>query len=117
MSFVPFLPYNTRGRNASLVIRTPKIQKHTPSNPMLFNHTFPVLISHPHHPLWSVALVPVLAVEGGVVPDAVVVDVHHMYSPCFRAGNVLVAGGNIGVVVLPGVGGVVVHASFPLVHC
>lgn len=54
--------------------------------------------------------------EGDVAPDAVVVDVHHIYSPYSRVGNVLVVGGNIGAVVLPGVREVVVHASFPLIH-
>lgn len=60
-------------------------------------------------------LVPGTAAEGGA-PDAVVVGVHRMHSPCSRVGNVLVAGDNIGVVVLPGAGEAVGHASFPLIH-
>lgn len=115
MSFVSFLPYNAGYKNVSLVIRTPKIQKHTPSNPMLFNNTFPVLIFHPRPP-WSVVLVAGTAAEGDVAPDVVAVDVHRMHSPCSQVGNILVAGGSIGVVVLPDVEEVVVLASFPLIH-
>lgn len=112
----PLPPYN-EGQNAFLVIRTPKIQKPTASNPMLFKKYLCDLISHPCHPLWFVALILGVVVED-VAPGAVVVGVQHIYSLCFRVDNVLVMGDNIVVVVvLPDVGEVAVRGSFPLIDC
>lgn len=82
---------------------------------MLFKKYRCILISHPRHPLWSVALMLGVVAED-VDPGAVVVGVHHIYSPCYRVDNVLVIGDNIVVeVVLPDVGEVAVHGSFPLI--